>query len=106
MPQKIAGTFAGSASTNTAGQISDVLVIPSGTTAVFVTVSGDVDANNQVRVRRSINNGQTWSNALTINAPTTNQSIAVSLATQTHWMIDSNTSQVGKNIQYSLSAES
>lgn len=106
MPQKVAGTFAGSANTSTAGQTSDVLVIPSGTTAVLFTATGDVDANNTVRVRRSVNNGHTWTNAVTVTAPTTNQSVSVVLPTQTHFLVESVLSQAGKNISYSLSAES
>jgi hypothetical protein len=108
MSQKIAGTFAGSAGTNTAGQTSDVLMLPTGMTDLRLTVTGDVDANNQVRLQRSTSNGAAWSTAHTASSAVSNASLVglgLTVDVFQQWRVLSLTSQAGKTIHYSLSAE-
>jgi hypothetical protein len=107
MPQKIAGTFA-SAGATAAGQKSDVLVVPTGTASVVFTLSGDVDANNTVALRRSVNGGQSYGNAQVFSAPGDGTFAVGDIPgfPKTHWRVDLLTGQPSKNIQYSLSAES
>lgn len=104
MPQTIAGTFAGSAGANTAGFLSDTLVIPSGVTTAILSISGNIDTSNRVRTRKSLDNGHTWVQVVSYTSAQT--ATAVPVVHGEHWQLLCSPSEFGKTIQYSLSAES
>lgn len=103
MSQNVKGTFV-SAKSVAIGQVSDVLAIPTGTTTLRLTLSGQIDASNTVRTQKSINGGHTWTNQTTYNSAQTNAAVTVAAGEQ--WRLSLISHQAGKQIEYSLSAES
>lgn len=106
MPQAVMGTFfrpLGS-SGNSPGQVSDVLGVPSGLSAIKLTVTG-LDASNTIKTQRSTNNGLTWVDQTTYNSNQNGTSIGATPGHQ--WRLAHVTFNVaGKEISYKLSAES
>lgn len=102
MPQNVKGTFTSTRST-AASKRSDVLQIPTGVTSIKLNITG-LDANNTVRTQKSTNNGGNWVNQTTYSSNQTNTAVTVAHGEQ--WRLFAISMQAGKNIDYSLSAES
>jgi hypothetical protein len=102
MTAVVSGTFA-SGQSAAPFVPSDVLVVPDLTTNIYLTLTGDIDANNTVRRRRSLDNGQTWANGTTYTAPISGVSVLVTAGDQ--WSFQTVLSQPGKTIGWKISAE-
>ena len=103
MSAQVAGTFANGQSVGV-GQRSDVLVIPSGVTSMFLTLSGAIDASNTVKTRKSTNNGITWADQTTYNAA--QAGVAVTVAHGEQWILETVAGQANKAIDYRMSCAS
>lgn len=103
MSQNVKGTFISAQSVNL-GQVSDVLVVPTGRTSLRLNLGGTLDASNTVKTQKSTNQGQTWADQTTYNAAQVNTAVAVADGEQ--WRLAIGAQQALKAIDYSLSAES
>lgn len=103
MAQNVKGTFF-SGGSSAIGQASAVLVIPTGVTAMKLTLSGSIDASNTVKTQKSLNNGQAWSDQTTYNSAQTSTSVTVDAGEQ--WRLVLVAQQATRGILYGLSAES
>lgn len=102
MAQNIKGTFQGK-NADTPSAISDVLVIPTGTTSARLNLRGGDAGVDTVLVQKSIDNGITWSTEDTLTTPQVNTTIAVAHGEQ--WRLQMSGTP-DTDIDYSLSAES
>lgn len=103
MSQSVSGTFANGQSVGV-GIASDVLVIPSGVTAMRLTLGGAIDASNTVKTRKSTNNGLTFSDVTTYNSA--QNGTAITVADGEQWIVETVAGQALKEISYKLSCES
>lgn len=100
------GTFAtGNNVAGLADQQSGVLSVPYLTGGnIFVSVAGDVDASNSVRLQKSTNSGTSWATVATYNSAQTNAAVAVAQGEQ--YRLITVVMQALKTIHYKLTAES
>jgi hypothetical protein len=103
MSQKIRATFVSGQSVN-AGQISDVLMIPTGVTSALLNIVGDIDGSNTVKTQKSTNNGYSWADQTTYSSQQIN--VAVTVVAGEQWRAVCNSVQPNKLIALSLSVES
>lgn len=101
----VSGTF--STGANVAGlgdQQSDILDVPltSGALASLSTVG--LDANNRVRLQKSVDSGNTWTTISNLSGDVTNATNAA--AGNTQWRLITVAMQANRTISYKLSAES
>jgi predicted cupin superfamily sugar epimerase len=102
MSQCIQGTFTTGA-VAAPGEISDALVIPTGTTTARLTTLG-LDASNTVKTQKVTAPGTAWADQTTYNSDQTNLGITVAAGEQ--WRLVHVAATAIKDIRYKLSAES
>lgn len=102
MSQSVSGTFANGQSVGV-GIASDVLVIPSGVTAMYLTLGDAIDASNTVKTQKSTNNGLTWADQTTYNSAQNGTSVTVAHGEQ--WRLVTVAGQASKQISYRMSVE-
>ena len=95
-------TFA-TGSNPVSGNNSDVVFIPTGTTAMKLTTSG-LDVNNTIKTQKTTSPGGPWVDQVTYSADQAATSIAVVAGEQ--WRVVGVTQQALKDIRYKLSCES
>lgn len=102
MSQNVRGTFVSPRSIQV-GQISDTLVMPSGSANLKLTLAG-LDANNTVKTQKTVNNGHTWVDQVTYNANQAAVNVAAVHGEQ--WRLVVVTQELAKSIAYEMSAQS
>lgn len=101
MTANISGSFS-TASVAVAGNTSDILPIPTGTTSARLTLTG-CDASNTCKTQKRTA-GATWVDQVTYNA---NQSaVAITVAAGEEWRLQHVTAQAMHDLQFRLSCES
>jgi len=105
MAQTVQGTFTTGtiAFTGAGNQISDVVVIPTGTTSMKLSTTG-CDASNTVKTQKVTAPGTAWADQTTYNSEQTLTSITVAAGEQ--WRLVSVAQQAGKDLRFKLSVES
>lgn len=101
----IQGTFATGQVPITAAQIngSDVLVVPTGTTTMRLTLTG-LDGSNTVKTQKRTTPGGAFADQTTYNS---NQSaVAVTVAAGEEWQVVQVSQQATRDVLYKLSCES
>jgi hypothetical protein len=100
MSATIAGSFS-TASVAVAGNTSDILPIPTGTTTAKLTLTG-CDASNTVRTQKRTAGG-TWTNQTTYSS---NQSaVSITVAAGEEWQLAHLTAQAYHDLQFKLTTE-
>lgn len=84
------------------GNISDVLVVPTGVANAKLTTVG-LDANNTIKTQKRVAGGA-WADQVTYNAEQNATVIAV--ATGEEWRLVQVTQQVSRDVRYKFSCES
>jgi hypothetical protein len=102
MSQVVHGTFATGANAAPGG-ISDVLVVPTGTTALKLSTLG-IDASNTIKTQKVTAPGTAWADQTTYNSDQTLTSISVAAGEQ--WRLVHVAATAIKDVKYKLSAES
>jgi predicted cupin superfamily sugar epimerase len=102
MSQVVQGTFA-TGSTASVGNVSDSLLIPTGTTTMRLTVTG-LDASNTVKTQKRTAPGGAFADQTTYNSNQTN--VAVTVAAGEEWRLFQLAQQATRDVVYKLSAES
>ena len=99
------GTFTTGSRPITAQQLDggDVVVVPTGTTSLLLTISG-LDASNTVRTQKRTSPGGAWVNQTLYNSNQTAVSVAVVAGEE--WRLVPVTQQATRDILYKLSCES
>ena len=101
MSANVSGSFS-TASVAVAGNNSDILAVPTGTTSAKLTLTG-CDVNNTCRTQKRTAGG-TWANQVTYNANQTNTAITVAAGEE--WQLVHLTAQAMHDLQFRLSCES
>lgn len=101
MSQAVSGTFANGGSV-AVGMASDVLVIPSGVTAMYLTLGDAIDGSNTVKTQKSTD-GQAWADQTTYNSAQNGTSVTV--AHGERWRLVTVAGQASKQISYRMSVE-
>ena len=102
MSQALKGSFVSTSSVSV-GQISSILVIPSGTTVAKLTATG-FDASNRLKTQKSTDNGHTWADQVTYNANQAASGVVVVHGEQ--WRLVSVAQQPMKVMDYEFRAQS
>ena len=102
MSQSVSGTFANGQSVGV-GIASDVLVIPSGVTAMRLTLGDAIDGSNTVKTQKSTSNGLTWADQTTYNSA--QNATAVTVAHGEQWRLITVSGQASKQISYRMEVE-
>lgn len=93
-------TFATGASASV-GNVSDTLIVPTGTTTMRLSTVG-LDGSNTIKTQKRTAGGA-WSDQTTYNSDQTN--VAVTVATGEEWRVVQLTQQATKDVRYKLSCE-
>lgn len=101
MSANVQGTFATGA-TAVAGNSSDILPVPSGTSAIKLTTTG-LSASNTIKTQKRTAGGA-WADQVTYNADQTNTSIAAVAGEE--WQLVAVAELAITDVRFKLSAES
>lgn len=105
MTATVSGTFA--TGNNTAGlgdQQSGVLDMPSTASGNIKLTTIGLDANNSIRLQKSLDNGSSWSTITDFNSDQTGTTQAANPGTQ--WRLVTVAMQADHTIQYTATVES
>jgi len=101
MSQVVQGTFATVDAES--GMNSDVLVIPTSTVSMKLTLTG-LDGSNTVKTQKIVAPGTAWADQVTYNSD--QAAVGITVAAGEQWRVQTVTQQALKDIRYKLSAES